>query len=55
MTACARCPSPILPNAPRMSELRIARNGVVYGFEEFHPGCWDAELLDWDGRTRASA
>ncbi len=44
-TPCARCPSPILPPpAPRMCELLVARNGVVYGVREYHPGCWAAEL-----------
>lgn len=43
VTPCAGCPSPILEGAPRMSELLIARNGVVYGVNEFHPGCWDVE------------
>lgn len=50
---CARCPSPILAGAPRFSELRVDRNGDVYGVEEFHPGCWTAELMPIRVRAKA--
>ncbi len=34
----------ILAGAPVVSELLVAHNGVVYGVDEYHPGCWDAML-----------
>lgn len=49
---CARCPSPILPPpAPRVSELVLSTNpvGAFYVVDEYHPGCWAAELQKGTG------
>ncbi len=48
-TTCAGCPSPILPApAPRLSEVVLSTRpepaGAFYVVDEYHPGCWAAEL-----------
>lgn len=43
-TPCARCPSPILAGAPRFSELVLSPWSDTCTVDEYHPGCWDAEI-----------
>jgi hypothetical protein len=44
-TLCARCGEPILPGAPVHSEPCEPwyANGVLIGYDRWHPGCWAAE------------
>lgn len=58
MTPCAGCPSPILPApVPRFSEVVLGLNAddgtAVVSLDEYHPGCWAAELRRHEAEAEA--